>query len=80
MTKSPLPNGLIQSTLSDNAIEALWLLANCYYRSGRIPEARQLLSSRVGANGWATTRNSPPSSSRLKCRLLHAQCLFDLSK
>lgn len=46
--------------------ESLFLLATCYYRSGRVRQAYALLSQKA------------PSSAQ--CRFLLAKCCYDLEK
>ena len=58
-------------TIVVNSLDSTYLLATCYYRSGRVQQAKHLLSK---ARDQATTTPNP------HCNLLYARCCLDLKE
>ena len=61
----------ISSACSVCSLDSAYLLATCYYRSGRVQQAKHLLTKARDLANTATTA---------QCNLLYAKCCLDLKE
>lgn len=54
-----------------SSLDSVYLLATCYYRSGRVQQAKHLLSK---CRDWGSSPNIS------QCNLLYARCCLDLKE